>query len=156
MTTEDKRELVWEVRYGMRFGRRQARLLDRIAMLLKIFLILAGSAAFVAVLGKHDELVKWSGLAVAALALLEAFLNPAGRAAKSREMEMRYAVLNRDADNLTPKELKRQLADLYDAEVPELGTLRPIVYNDVVSELGDDEREKFHLNPWHKFLSAIA
>jgi hypothetical protein len=156
MTDDDKHDLIWEIRYGMRFGRRQARLLDRMAMVLKIATILAGSTAFVAVLGKHDDLVKWSGLAVAALGLLDAFWNPAGRAYKTREIETRYAMLDRDADHLNASDLKRRIAELYDAEAPELGTLRPIVYNDVVTELGDSESEKMQLNWWQSMVRVVA
>lgn len=157
MTNDDpKYPLTWKIRYAMRFGRRQSRLLDRIALVMKILMIGAGTTAFVSVIGEYEELTKWSGLIVAAIAIIDAIWNPAGKAAKSREIEQRFALLIRDAPTMTPELLQRAMDELYDSEAPELESLRPVVYNDMVSELGNKSSEKFRLTPWQKFIEMIA
>ena len=152
----DRYELTWEIRYGMRFGRRQSRLLDRIANAIKALTIIAGSAAFIGVIAKYDALVKWSGVIVAALAIGDAIWNPTGKAARSREIENRYAMVNRHAAELSTEELRREVDDVYDAHTPELELLRYVAYNDVVSECGNSDKEKYRLNLWQRLIAALA
>lgn len=155
-SVDPKYPLIWNVRYAMRFGRRQSRLLDRIAFLIRVLIFAAGTAAFASIFSEDKTLVGWIGLAVAVLAIIDTLWNPGGRASKSREMQTRYALLYRDVPRLTAEELQRELDGLYDAEIPELESLRPIAYNDTVAEFGNSAADRYQLTPWQKFVEKIA
>jgi hypothetical protein len=153
---DERYPLTWSIRYAMRYGRLQARLLDRIAFVFKIVTLVAGTGAFVAVIAGNETAVAITGLSVAVIAILDALWDPTRKAAKTRELETRFALLNRDANRLSPDELQRGIDDLYDAEVPEIEALRPVAYNAVLRECGNAESEAFPLTGWQRVLASLA
>jgi hypothetical protein len=153
---DDRYPLIWEIRYAMRYGRLQARLLDRIAFVFKIVTLVAGTGAFIAVIAGNENLVAITGLSVAIISILDSLWDPTRKAAKTRELETRFALLNRDANRMPPEELQRGIDDLYDSEIPEIEALRPVAYNAVLREFGNASSEEFRLTPWQKFLAALA
>jgi len=153
---DDKYALIWKIRYAMRFGRRQARLLDRVARCMKLLTFAAGTTAFASVIGDSAWLTQWSGLAVAVLAIIDGLWNPSALAARSREMEAKFAILNGEASSLPTETLQKRMDHLYESELPEIESLRPIVYNDVIDELGSAQSERFTLTRWQRMVEAAA
>jgi len=147
---EDKYTLIWNIQYAMRFGRRQNKLLERIARGIKVTTLVVGGAAFGATFSEYPSLT----LLTATLAAIDAVWDPARLASKSRELEMKYAALYRDAPNMATEDLRRAYDDLYSADVTEISALRPVAYNDTVEETGNGE--PFTLNGWQKTISGLA
>jgi hypothetical protein len=153
---DDRYPLIWSIRYATRYGRLQARLLDRVAFVFKLITLVAGTGAFIAVIAGNNTAVAITGLSVAVIAVLDALWDPTRKAAKTREMEQRFALLVRDADKLPPEELRRAMSDLYDAETPEIEGLRMVAYNDVLRECGNAESEAFRLTGWQRLLASSS
>ena len=57
---------------------------------------------------------------------------------------------------MTTADLQRAFEDLYNADVPEIETLRPAAYNDTVAEFGNATSDGFPLTFWQKLVSALA
>jgi hypothetical protein len=156
MASDSTYGLLWSIRYAMRFGRLQARLFDRIGKSIKALTLFFGTAAFVSVVADIHWILAASGLTLALLAILDAIWDPSGRAAKTRELEMRFALLNRDAPGMQPEAIQRAIDELYDPEVPQVEALRQVAYNDTLTESGGPPDYKFQLNGWQRFLAKLA
>ncbi len=152
----DKYPILWSTRYAMRFGRRQSKLLDRLSSVIKVTTFLTGTTAFFSAFDGDPIIVKWSALITGLLAIIDVVWNPSGLAAKSREMEMKYAALNRDAPQMTAADLQRAFDDLHNADVTEIDALRPAAYNDTVAEFGNESSDGFSLTWWQRLVSALA
>jgi hypothetical protein len=156
MEDDDKYPLIWSIRYAIRYGRRQRKLLDRVAISIRALIFIAGTTAFVSIVGDNEDLIRWAAFLTGILAIVDALWNPAGKAAQSREIEMNYARLNRDAPQMSTKTLQYQYDDLRTADAPEIEALRPVAYNDTVEELGNSSNEKYELRSWQKFFAMLT
>lgn len=152
-----KYPLLWNIRYAMRFGRLQGKLLDRIALGIKILIFVSGATAFATAFADYPEIIRWSAASAGVLAILDALWNPSRLSAKAREMALRYALLNRDAATMTAEALQREV-DALNAmtDHPDIEALRPVAYNDTVEELGNDPASKYSLNGWQKVVAMLA
>ncbi len=133
----DKITLLHEIRYAERICQRTARLYRRIQSLGTWVTVVAGSATLSALSQQIPPWVSATGAVVMAMtgaALLA--IRPADKAAANEADLRKYASLRLDAQSMSDVQLTEALAKARISDLPEIETLRDVVYNDIVTEYG--------------------
>jgi hypothetical protein len=149
-------QLILSLRYSMRFGKLQAKVYDKIDGALKIISLLSGTSAFVGLIAQNQTVTAFAGLIVATATIFDVIFYPGKKAAKTRELESKYSVLCKSANKLSEQELQFEIDSIYDPETPQIEALRPIAYNDMLTENGLSAIHAYDLTSWQRFLRTFA
>lgn len=152
-------DILFNMEYGRRYGARMARLLSRLGWLLRGAALVAGSAAAASLLGLASaQAVAWLSLLVAALAVADAVLDPAGQRATVLRHVDAINALRAEGPRLCDDELAARWLALARADLPELDGLREPVMRQTLAELGypSPQPPDPPLSLWQRLLSAVA
>jgi hypothetical protein len=152
----DKITLLHEIRYAERFCQRTARLYRRIQSLGTWVTVVAGSATLSALSQQVPASVSTTGavvMAMAGAALLA--IRPADKAAANEVEGRKYASLRLEAQSMTEDQLLQALTKARISDLPEIETLRDVVYNDIVTEYGRQDCV-VPLRAHQRVLAALA
>jgi hypothetical protein len=150
-------DTLFSLRYAVRVLERYARGWGRLDAFLRVAAILAGSAAFAALIGENRPMMLLAGGAFALLQALEYGLAPAREEQRALMARTPYAEILAGAAALDDGALETAYRAALAKDlvvVPE--ALRRVAYNDVVIERGADPREQFVLTSWQRLLGTIA
>lgn len=145
-----------EIRYGQRLAERTARLYRRLQTLGTFSAVLAGSGTLTALIPHMPAAVPMaSGVLMSLIGAALVAIRPADKAAASEVDARRYAALIVKYNRFSVAELDEALREVQASGPPEIEALRNVVYNDVVTEVGQLSY-RVPLNRSEKLIAALA
>ena len=156
MTDEKHAILMGEIRYAERLTQRTARLYRRAATLFTFLTIIGGSATVSALSDRVPNWVSLSGVVlmglVGALALA---MRPLEKAIANEAEVRKYSQLRTAGHAMSVAELQAALAKAQETDTAEVEALRAVAYNDVVTEIGREDK-LISLTAHQRLVAAIA
>ena len=147
--------LVMELRYAARLHLLHERLYRRLRVLFGFVALFGGSAAAVSLGQKSGELALFAGFVLTLLPIVEVLVGPADRVAHHNQMYRAFLRLQGEAAALDAGELNVRLQALRADELPTLGALAPLAYNDTTRSHGH-EATVMPLPRWSKLIGLLA
>lgn len=145
-----------EIRYGQRLAERTARLYRRLQTLGTFSAVLAGSGTLTALIPHMPGAVPVvSGVLMSLIGAALVAIRPADKAAASEVDARRYAALIVKYQRLSVAELDEALREVQASSPPEIEALRNVVYNDVVTEVGQLSY-RVPLNRSERLIAVLA
>ena len=145
-----------ELRYGQRLCERTARYYRRLQAFGTFATVLGGGATLSALASAVPPGVSITGACVMSVfgAALIA-IRPADKAATAEADMKRYARLLHESNGLDAVALRTAMDKLGEGDCPEVESLRPVAYNDIVREVGRED-QVIPLKPHQRLLACIA
>lgn len=145
-----------EIRYGQRMAERTARLYRRLQTFGTFSAVVAGSGTLSALIPHMPAAVPIvSGVLMTFIGAALVAIRPADKAAANEADARRYAGLLVKYQRLGLAELDEALREVQVACAPEIEALRNVVYNDVVTEVGQ-LTHRVELNRSERLIAALA
>jgi len=150
-------ETLFSIRYAVRVLERHARFWRHVDTFVRLCGLMAGSAAFAALVAQYPGGALGFGIVFAVIQAIEYSVRPAAISAESAAAKKPYATLlarqHAYADADLEAAYQQAVAD-DDVIVPEF--MRALAYNDVTLEKGCDLAYLCDLTPWQRVMATLA
>jgi hypothetical protein len=151
----ERRQLIFALHYGRRYGMRLGRLAARAAGALRFGEIVLGSGAMLAFVSGSASAAAWCGLGVAAIGAINIAFDPADKASLAREGSQAFGKLLSQAHGLDLAALRSAVLDLQANTLPEIDALREPVWRDVLLEC-EGHQEAKPMRRLERLMDAMA
>ncbi len=132
-------QLRGELRYSERLCQRTARLYRRMQTALTFLSIVGGSAAIAGALMQAGPWLTIAGAVVLAVfGGIGIAVRPGDKASQNEADMRRYSSIRVASLTMTPEQLAAALEQARPVDAPEIEPLRDVVWNDVVTEMGNE------------------
>lgn len=152
----DRQATLNEIRYAERLCQRTARLYRR-TQTFGVFLAIAGGSATLSspITGAPAWVSTVGAIVLTVIGAALIAIRVADKAALNEFDAKRYTALRAKASRMSDEDLRVALDELRSGDVPEIESLRDVVYNDVAVELGRADYV-VPLGPTQRLLAVIA
>lgn len=143
----DRNNLILQTRFARQYGQRLGRFYRRASNLIRFLQVVTGSAAFISVMSSvgSDALLAWSGAIMAAVSTIDIIWQPGDLASQCYRAAERWGRLEARCYGMSDAELRPAVAKLQAVDLPTWNCLREPVFNDLMLEVGSDQRLKLGL-----------
>ena len=148
-------EATLDIDYAIELHGRHIKLYRHCRWLFSLAFLVSGSAVFAGALAQLGPLAKWTGAAIALLAILDHLLAPADKIAQHNDLKRRWCELKAESGKLKLAELDRRISALYAEDVHIISGLQKPCFNANLQRHGREELVR-RLTPWEWLISALA
>lgn len=154
--SENRSNMLNEIRYAERLCQRTARLYRRIQSATTFLSIIGGSASASALVTHAPSWLPITGtLLLAIFGAIAIAVRPSDKAAQNELDVKRYGAIRAKSGSMTDDALRQAIDEAHTTDAPEVEPLRDVAYNDVVLEVGQPSFA-LKLSLQQRLIAAIA
>lgn len=144
-----------DIDYAIELHNRHIKLYRHLRWLFSLVFLVSGTAVFAGSLAEFGKLAKWTGGAIAFLAIIDHLIAPADKIARHIELKRRWCDLRKAKSALSIEVLDKHMSALYAEDIHIISALQTPSFNANLRRHGREECVR-GVTPWEWLVGAIA